>query len=231
MTIERRFKCAFCTKIFTRKSWFDKHMCTKKKRFMESKNIHTIKAHMLFTHWQRRTGFLRRGKEKTMEEFCKSPYYNTFKELVPYTEKHHIVPAYQYVNWLVENRVPEKYWRDISGLDEYREYYREQEDPESGVEMSVENIKAWCSDRNLNTAQFFNKITPGQALNMVRENRLSPWVLFSYEPCLIDLVNRFAGETLHTLDEHIDIQYWVTKIETEEAQKTRVIELCERHLA
>jgi hypothetical protein len=116
-------------------------------------------------------------------------------------------------------------------LDEYREYYREQEDPESGVEMSVENIKAWCSDRNLNTAQFFNKITPGQALNMVRENRLSPWVLFSYEPCLIDLVNRFAGETLHTLDEHIDIQYWVTKIETEEAQKTRVIELCERHLA
>jgi len=80
-----------------------------------------------------------------MEEFCKSPYFNTFKELVTYTETHHIVPAYQYVNWLVENSVPEKYWKDTRGLDEYRDFARTQEDPESQVEMSVENIKAWCA--------------------------------------------------------------------------------------
>ena len=61
--------------------------------------------------------------------------------------------------------------------------------------------------------EFFKTITPGQAMNMVRENKLSPWVLLGYQPCVEGLTARFKQEMLFTLNEHINVPYWLEKTE------------------
>ena len=64
--------------------------------------------------------------------------------------------------------------------------------------------------------EFFKTITPGQALNMVRENKLSPWVLLGYQQCVDELTSRFKQELLFTLNDHINVPYWLEKTEQDE---------------
>ena len=214
---ERKYKCSFCEREFVRKTWFDKHICDKKQRFLDRNNISVIRAHRLFCHWQKRTRLLRRGQEKNLEEFMRSPFYNAFVRLSEFTSSEYVVSGYKYIDWLVDNEIPEKKWCNPRDLDEYRAYVRLSEEPSTQAETSCKNIRVWCNDNGVTMPEFFKSITPGQAVNMVRENKLSPWVLLGYQPCINDLTSRIVDTPqMHQLNEHINVPYWMEKTEKDQ---------------
>ena len=219
------YKCTFCQRTFVRKTWYEKHECEKKRRFMESHNLVTIKAHRLFNHWQNRAGYTRRGSEKSMDEFCKSPFFGAFKRLAEFTSNEYVVSAFRYIDWLVENKVPETKWCNPRDLDDYREYLRTTEEPEKQAETTCKNIRVWCADNGVEMPKFFSTITPGQAMSMVRENKLSPWVLLGYQPCVDLLTSRFKQDMLFKLNEHINVPYWLEKTEADEEGLAKVNEV------
>ncbi len=88
----------------------------------------------------------------------------------------------------------------------------------------------WCDVKGIAPDIFFEKITPGQALNMVRANELSPWVLFGYDPSLASLVSRFSDEVFFTLNEHINTRYWTDKIAKDQESAQRVTDCCKKKL-
>lgn len=223
MPLKTEYKCAFCGKSFTRKVWFDRHACEKKKRFVQSNSINSQKAFRLFTHWQRRTGLLRRGKEKTMEEFCKSPYYTTFIRLVEFTAEHYVISAYTYLDWLVEKEVPDREWTRRGRVDEFKADYRRFEVPMEQAKSTVDNIKHWCAQKGYSVKEFFNQVTPGVVLNMVREGRVSPWVLFTYTPAL-EMIQRFDDDTFFTLDEFLNTEHWMNMIENNTCQAREIVD-------
>ena len=228
--MKRKYRCSFCNKEFTRESWYKKHVCEKKKRFMDSNNLHYIAGHRLFNHWQERSGLLRRGKPKDFEDFCKSPFFNSFVQLAIFVHDNHIVSGYKYVDWLVDNQIKEAAWLSKSGLEKYRDWLRRSEDPTAQVVETCQFILDWCEEKEEQPATFFKRITPGQALNMVRKNQLSPWVLLCYDPSVEDLIPRFEGEVLFRLDDHIKINYWLNKIEADEASVELVKQRCQELL-
>lgn len=226
---ERKYRCTFCNRDFKRKTWFDKHTCDKKKRFLQSNNITVIRAHRLFNHWQRRTGLLRSGKFKTMEEFCKSPYYGAFFKLAEFAENEYVVSSYKYIDWIVDHEISEQDWYRHDRLEQFREYVRKTEEPETQVATTIKNISVWCEDNQVEQIEFFSSISPGQALNMVRENRLSPWVLLGYERCVEELVTRFNGEIECALDDHINLSYWIDKVRDNQEKCNMVQKMCQEH--
>ena len=211
MLKEKKYTCQFCSRKFVRKKWFDRHTCTQRERFLARNNIDIIRAHRFFVHWQTRSGLIRGGKTKDFEAFARSPYYNTFVKLSEFVKTNYVVSGYMYVDWLVENNVPEREWFREDKLDTYHAYVRASQDPSTQAETTVKNISAWCSHNGVKKIDFFKSVTPGQALNMVRENKLSPWVLLGYEPCIEDLTARFHGEVFHALKDHINLEYWLEK--------------------
>lgn len=230
MALEKRMVCKFCNKPFERERWFEKHMCDKKRRFEKRADVVNIKGHRLFQHWQMRSGLNRRGKTKDFEEFVKSPYYNRFIELAQFTTREYVVSAYKYIDWLIREGLPDYKWCNAKNLDDYRAYLRSTEDPVSQTEKSCQNIKSWCQKKQVPLRDFFRVVTPGQALNMVREDRLSPWVLFAYDKCVQELTDRMEGEVVHVLNDHINVKYWVDKVESEKNETVQVNEICDRFM-
>lgn len=222
MPLKKEFKCAFCDRKFTRKVWYDRHTCDKKKRFMTANSINVQKAYRLFIHWQRRTGLLRRGKEKTMQDFCRSPFYQTFINLVEFAAKQYVVSGFLYIDWLAEKRIPDFKWTDRAQAEAFMADYRKYQIPEEQAKATAENIRAWCRDQGFSVREFFDVVSPSQTMTMVREGRLSPWVLFAYEPAM-RMVERLDDHTFFSLDEYLNTQHWMEEIERNASDSDLVV--------
>ena len=213
MTLERVYKCQFCGKGFKRQVWYNKHTCEKRKRFEERFNVSTIKAHKLFTHWQRRSGFSRQGKGKTMDEFLKSPYFLSFKALAEFGVENKISSTFKYLDWLIELRLPDRQWCEMKTLKSYFDHERVAENAEVQTKETLTHMRLWANEQQKPLKEFFRIITPSRVVSMVRMNQLSPWVLLGYEASLNQLINRLDETVLQILNEHINIDYWIEKID------------------
>lgn len=227
MSIKRTYKCHFCGKSFARETWFKKHMCEKKARFMESHNISTIRAHRLFNHWQRRSGILRKGKEKSMEDFCKSPLFITFKRLEEFANERALFSAFKYVDWIVENAIPEKKWYEPETVAEFEAFMRDTTSPARQARSTLRYIRLYCMEKDMNPNSFFDEISVSKAMSMIQANQISPWVLFGYEPAVVGLLDRFQGEMLYRLDEHLNIPYWLERVRNEPEASQEVVDIME----
>lgn len=212
--IIKTYACVFCERPFSRKSWYDKHDCAKKRRFAEANNLTTIKAMQLFQYWHRAHNLKMKTKDTPMNEFLNSPFYGTFKKLAEFTQKTYVISAFKYLDWLIQNKIGEKLWSSPKNLDSFREYIRGQETVPDQVQISFRNIRAWCVENNVTeVGEFFSRIGPLDALMMVRQNKLLPWVLFGYTGSVDHLVTRLSPEQMFALDEFINLEYWLSMLD------------------
>lgn len=226
----RTYRCVFCDKEFTRKPWYDRHHCAQKKKFEEKNNIQTIRACQLFNHWQKRTGLLRKGKEKTLDQFQASPFYKTFKGLAEFTRTNYVVSAFKYVDWLVDTGVKEPKWMDIRNLDVYRRYLRNHETPQSQVDITARNLRVWSEANATPIQDFFTMAKPSTVMAMVKANQILPWVLLGYDVSVDKMISRMSDEWLVSLDEHINMSHWLDKIRTDGRSHDEVQRLCQMKL-
>ena len=65
-------------------------------------------------------------------------------------------------------------------------------------------------------------VSPSQTMTMVREGRLSPWVLFAYEPA-VRMVERLDDHTFFSLDEYLNTQHWMEEVERNPSDSELVV--------
>ena len=209
--IQHGFRCIHCQKAFQRKAWYDKHECEAKKRFENRHDIAVILAYKIYNHWNKRNGFNRR-REETMEQFEKSFLYKTFVALARWARENAVISTFLYVDYLTEKSVPERDWMDEKTLAAYRAWIRDHENPMLQVRLTVDAIRQFCELRKMDPQTFFSSVTVADALRMVENRELMPWVLLGYETSVCELVSRFDDTRLAKLDELINTNYWLARI-------------------
>lgn len=210
--IEKSYRCQHCGRGFKRKSWFDKHDCKDRKEFDQKHEIDVVGGHRLFVYWQTKTGLMKNGKEKTLEDFKKSPLFNSFMKLCEFISRNGILVPYQYVDWLIRNDVKERDWKQWETLTRFQEDMRQQEDPSFQSGNTLIAIRSWADRHGVPMKSFFSEVTPGELVLMVKNNQMSPWVLFGYETALVELVDRLAQEHMYQINEYINISRWMGMI-------------------
>jgi hypothetical protein len=224
-----KFRCPYCNKAYARESWFRKHNCEKRQRFEQIHHMDFRRGLRLYTHWRIRNGYLKgRSKEITAKEFIASQFYTSFMKLVKFTSDNWVITSLKYLDFLIDNRIAEAKWTNEDTLKLYRDHTRRHDDPIVQTKETFESIKAWCEHNEIARCEFFAKVPPGTALQMVTSNRLSPWVLFGYDRSIKDLLTRMSSDWICSVNEFLNNAYWINKLRGSQDTQEAVQNECER---
>lgn len=205
------YKCAFCQKTYDRKSWYDKHVCNKKKRFEELHNMSSIRAFRLYSHWRKRLGYLRKHKTISQKEFISSSFYETFVKLANYTVENWVISSFRYLDFIIDHRIAESKWMSEDTLHSYREHYNKNEDAMAQTKQTITNIRTWCNKNSTDLQHFFSVVTAGQYAMMILDNKISPWVLYGYDKAEV-LLNNLNEDRRCFIEEFLNADYWKNRV-------------------
>ena len=76
MSNSKPYKCEYCGASFTREKTLAVHMCEQKRRHLQKSEKRVQLGFYAFNQFYRLSANSK--KDKTYEDFCKSPYYNAF---------------------------------------------------------------------------------------------------------------------------------------------------------
>lgn len=226
--LERVHRCQFCGKTFARKSWFQRHLCAKKRKFEETNDVVVQQAFRVYVFWLREAGLLKKKHNPDFDKFLKSPYKRSFVNLIMYTREQGFVSPYTYVEWLIAKRIPEPRWtsEETKHLDAFREYVGMNEDPEEQSLATMRNIENWILElpEERNAKMFFDRLSAGSILTLVRKRFIKPWPLFVYPP----IADKWLADDTHNrdvfyrIDDIVNCNYWADKM-TEEPESEDIV--------
>jgi hypothetical protein len=206
--MDQVYDCKFCGHSFAKETTLTKHMCVKKRRYMD---IDATGPRFGFRAFQRFFELTTNSKKaKTHQEFIESPYYIDFVKFGNHLALLKPIHADQYIDFVVKGGLKLKDWTKDFVYDVYIQDLIKKEPPTSAADRTITEIMEWCKDNNTQFNEFFIKINPNEAAHLVRTGRISPWVLY-LSSTGENLVNRFTEDHANIINEIIDPGYWMKK--------------------
>ena len=204
------YQCKFCNKAFTRERTLSSHMCEKKRRWM---NKDDPASRIGFSVW---TDFMKyvspnTKKVKTIDDFIRSPDYIGFVKFANYLIELRPFESEKFINWLFKMGVRLGDWQKPGTYQLYVQEASKKETAERALERTILAMREWGEATGNNWQEFFNKIAPASAMNMVVMGRLSPWIIYSTDAAQV-LLDRMEPGQVDTVAKHVDTEWWIKKL-------------------
>lgn len=198
------FDCVHCGKAFQKEKTLIAHMCEPKRRHLQKDEKRVQVGFMTFNKFYQQ---VQRSKEKTYEEFCKSPYYNAFVKFGSFVTNVRCIYPEKFIDFVVRSGVKLDHWCRDELYDTYLFEMIKIEPVESAVQRSLQTMMDWGDKNNSPYNDYFRFVNVNRAVNDIRNGYISPWLLL-HSKSGIDLVSNFNDEHLEIVEPALDIFYW-----------------------
>lgn len=217
------YDCVHCGRSYTKESTLVAHMCEQKRRVLQKDEKRVQAGYMAYSRFYRLTQNSK--KDKTYEEFCKSPYYNAFVKFGSFINN--INPLYpdKFVDFVIKSGVKLDHWCRDELYDTYLSEMIKVEPADSAIQRSLTTMMEWGDEQNANFAHYFDYVNLNRAVHHISNGLISPWVLLNTESGKT-LLNRFNDEQLMMISDKIDPSYWSKRFKTYPSEISLVKEIC-----
>lgn len=204
------YQCKFCGKGFTRERTLSSHMCEKKRRWMGKDEPATRIGFSVWVDFMKYVS-PNTKKVKTVEDFIKSPDYIGFVKFANYLIELRPLESDKFIHWLFKMGVRLSDWQKPGTYQLYVQEAAKKETAERALERTILAMREWGEATGEDWRQFFNRIAPASAMNMVVMGRLSPWIIYSTEAAQ-NLLDRMEPGQIDTVAKHVDTEWWIKKL-------------------
>lgn len=220
---DQPFNCIHCGKAFMKEKTLYAHMCENKRRAMQKDEKRVQAGYMAFNKFFR----VRQGgkKDKTYEDFCKSPYYNAFVKFGSFINN--VLPLYpeKFMDFVIKSDVKIDHWCRDELYDLYLFEMIKSEPVESAVQRSLQTMMEWGDTSGAQFNHYFNYVNLNKAVHDIRNGKISPWVLLNSKSGK-DMLNKFNDDQLDLIAPAFDLPYWLKKFKSVPADILLVKEIC-----
>jgi len=221
---EQPFNCVHCNKAFMKEKTLYAHMCENKRRAMQKDEKRVQAGMMAFNRFFRLTQGAK--KDKTYDDFIKSPYYNAFVKFGSFINN--VMPIYpdKFMDYVIKSGVKLDQWCRDELYETYLYEMIKTEPVESAVQRSLQTMMEWGDVSQAQFNHYFNYVNLNRAVHDIRNGKISPWVLLN---CTSGkkMLNNFSNEQLDLIAPAFDLPFWLKKFKQVPADIILVKEICE----
>ena len=208
--IEKLHSCKHCNAKFTREKTLAVHMCEQKRRFLQKDERRVQLGYQTFIRFYQLCQKME--KEKTYEEFCKSPYYTAFVKFGSFLSN--VKPLYpdKYIDYVVTSGVKLDHWCREELYEKYSINLILKETMETAVERSIKSMMDWAEEKEAPWHDYFKYASLNRATQDIRDGKISPWLVLNCKTGK-EMLSKFNDEQLQIISRIMDPRHWAVRFQ------------------
>jgi hypothetical protein len=203
------YQCSYCGSNFTREKTLFVHVCEQKRRALAKTERHVVLAYDTFNKFYK---FAQPTmyKDKSYEEFAKSPYYNAFVKFGSFVSN--VNPLYpdQFITYVVRSNVKLDHWCREELYEKYVIDLIKTEPAETALQRSISHMVEWADANSAAWHHYFIYVSLSRACYDIKDGKISPWLIL-HSGNGKAMLQKFNDEQLNAVSAMIDPTFWVHK--------------------
>jgi len=202
------YVCEYCGGSYVKESTLAVHLCEKKRRALQKDEKRVRHGFYAFQRFYKLSAGAK--KEKTYEEFCKSPYYNAFVKFGSFISN--VKPLYpeKYIDYVIKSGVKLDHWCRDELYEKYALELILKEDATTALERSIVTMVEWAKENDSVYNHYFNYVSHNRAVQHIRDGKISPWIVLNCASGKAMLA-QFNDEQLKLVYQVINPQHWAMR--------------------
>lgn len=205
---EKPYVCEYCNTGYTKEKTLAVHMCEQKRRALQKNEKRVQYGFYAFNRFYKLSAGSK--KDKSYEEFCKSPYYNAFVKFGSFVSN--VRPLYpeKYIDFVVTSGVKLDHWCRDEMYEQYALQFILKEDVTTALERSVTTMMDWAEENNSVWNHYFNYVSLNRAVWHIKDGKISPWLILNCKSGK-EMLSKFNDEQLAMVYQVINPEHWALR--------------------
>jgi len=205
--MQSSYKCPYCGKSFAKEKTLVVHVCEPKRRHMSKNEKHVQLA--LLTY-QRFYEISQKQKNKTFDEFAKSPYYNAFVKFGSFMSNANPIYPEKFIDFVIKSGVKLDHWCRDELYDTYLQELLKIEPADGAIQRTINTMMDWADNNEATWNHYFYYANLNRATHDIKEGKISPWILLQSKSGKKMLKN-MNDEQLGIIGDIINPQFWLSR--------------------
>lgn len=220
-SIEARYTCKYCHKVFVKESAYLVHQCKQMKREEELKTPQGQAAWHYYSLWLR----AQKRLPPPASSFLTSKFFRTFMNFVQFTKNVEMPKPDKFINLMVRKDYPPTMWTNDDVYVMYIEYLDRQLNPIEQFKISLDCLLSVSDKHDVDVADVFTVLKAQEIIQKLRTRQLSPWLLLNSKKFKILYRDQLTSEQRILIDQLIRPEFWGEKLEqyAEEVKNIRKV--------
>lgn len=206
---DKPYVCEYCSTGYTREKTLAVHMCQPKRRALQKNEKRVQLGMYAFNQFYKLSANAK--KDKTYEEFCKSPYYNAFVKFGSFISN--VRPLYpeRYIDYVVTSGVKLDHWCKEEMYEKYATNLIKKEGVETALERSVMTMMEWAEENEpAPWNHYFQHVSLNRAVWHIKDGKVSPWLLLNCRSGK-EMLSKLNDEQLNMVYNIMDPEHWAMR--------------------
>lgn len=206
---EKPFQCSFCEKEFVTETRYLKHRCEMMDRYDEIKTPLGQAAFNSYQLWFK----VKKKKSPPIDTFIKSKHYKPFIAFTNFIHRLKITEVELFIKMMEEKGIMPSHWARDDMYSYYIEYLDRKIPPKTQAAITLKTMEKIVDAADCPIGDVFDVITSSELIQLVRERKMSPWVILKSRKFNVKFELMTEEERKMFLD-LVRIDYWKTKFQS-----------------
>lgn len=202
------YKCEHCGKLFAKEKTLMVHICEQKRRYLSKNEKHVHTAMVVYQKFYEISQ--KSTKQKTFDEFAKSPYYTAFVKFGSFVVNTNPIYPERFIEWVIRSGVKLDHWCRDELYDQYILETIKQEPADGAIQRSIKTMMEWGEANKAQWEHYFAYVNLNRATHDIKEGLISPWILLNSKSGR-DMLKNMNDEQLTIVGPMIDPKFWKHK--------------------
>lgn len=208
---EAKYECRFCKHKFVHENRFLVHRC---KAMIRDEDFRSAEGQAAWLYYQKWMKAYRR-LVPAADSFLHSKFFNSFLRFARFVKTVHL-PDVDIFIWLMKERdISPSIWTNDQVYSLYLEFIDRKSPPLKQAEITVHTLLDIADENEIDVGDVFEVLTPNEVIQLLRQRRLSPWVLLHSTKFKKFFIERTTSEEKIILETIIRYDFWKKKFESQ----------------